>query len=107
MNPLNAGLLARFVLGEFVALPKLGVGRRFAEKKKFPMLLIVGIGVEEQDGLFLLDAGKIKEVRIGDVAEGSVRVRGHHIVCVQEGQRTRPKQVLQPLAVAAEDFWVD
>src|SRR5580658_6894489 len=72
MDLLEAGLGAGFVAGEFVAFPTLVFGVAFAEKKEGAVLLVVGVGIKQQDGLLLGYAGEIEEVGIGNGGGGAV-----------------------------------
>ena len=60
MDALDAADVVGFVFCNFVTFPKLDFWSWFAEKKYLAMFLLIGIGIEEKNGLFLLDATEIE-----------------------------------------------
>ena len=66
------------------------------------MLGVRGIGEQDENAFFLLDAGQVEQVGIGMNDEGAIRIGGQDVVCVDYGQRLRFEQLGESSPIAFE-----
>ena len=104
LDGFDAGDFLRFVLGMLVAFPDFQVLVGFAEEENLALLLVVGVGGEDEDAFFLLDAGEVEEVGIGDREEGAVGVGGRDVVRIYGGDGVGEEQAGEAIAVGGEEF---
>ena len=81
-----------FFLGEFFAFPNRDEFACFFDKEYLAVFFLVGIGIENQHRLFLIDAGKIVEVRVLDEGHHAVRVGRQDVVGEHNCDRVRLQQ---------------
>ena len=77
----------RFFAGELVAFPQFILRGGFAQKKNFAMLLLIGVRIEQQDGLLLFDAGQVEQIRVGAHRQCAVGVGRENVVGIDDDQR--------------------
>ena len=65
MDVFDTGYFSCVRLRVLVALPDLQVFIGLAQEKDFAMLVLCSVGKQQQNGLLLLDAAQVKQVRIG------------------------------------------
>jgi len=94
--------LARLLFREFCTFPELQFGRGFAEEKDLAMFFVVRIRIKQEDLLFLLNAGQIKEVRIRGHGHSAIGIGHWHVVGVDDGQRIGKQQSFEALPVGTE-----
>lgn len=104
MDVLNAGQGARGGFVQFAALPNLILLGRLAEEQDFPVLLFIGIRINDQDGLFLFDAGKVEQVRINDRSLRAIGIGGAEVIGIDHHQRVLGQQGGQSTAVFNKQF---
>jgi hypothetical protein len=61
-DPLDSRDLARLLLAQLGSFPGGDRLRRFAQEQNLAVLFFIGLGIKEQNRLFLLNPGEIKEV---------------------------------------------
>lgn len=66
--------------GEFCPLPDGDGVVGLTEEEDFPVIWVMGGGAEEEDGVFLGDAGEVEEVAVLLKREGGVCVGGVGVV---------------------------
>ena len=70
----------------FVTLPGLEVRVGFTDEEHLAQFRVEGVGGEHEDRLLLLDAGEVKQVRVGDRNPRTVGVRRRDVVGVDDGE---------------------
>ncbi len=95
----DPGQLARLVLAQLVPFPRLEQRIRLPHKQHLALLGVIRFRAEQQEALFLFDAGEIEEVRVRAQRDGAVGVGRQHVVGVDNGNRARQQQPLEALAV--------
>jgi len=103
----DAGAFAGLLFGEFVAFPDGDEFAGFAQEQDFSEFLVVGIGIDEQDAFFLVDAGEVKEVGVLAQAEGAVGVGGGDVIGIDDDEGVGQQEFGQPRAVVNEQGRVD
>lgn len=103
----NAGNGAGFGLGVLVPLPGAGFFVRLAQEQHLAQVLAERPGRDEQDGLLLLDAREIEQVGIGHQHQRAVGVGRQDVVGIDDGERIRGQQLLEPRPIFHEQGGVD
>jgi hypothetical protein len=67
----------------------------------------MGLGLVEEDGLFLVNAGQVEQIRTGPQTQSAVRVSGQNIVGIHDHQRVGQKEFGKIRSVLYEKLWVD
>lgn len=100
----DAGNSGGLFSGEFVAFPgrKMFIG--FADEQNFAMIRIKRLRCDQQYGFFLMNAGEIKEVSVLNMAHRAVRVGGHNVVGVENGDGIREQRIDEALAIVNEQL---
>ena len=77
---------------------------RLADEEDLAMLRIGRVGKEHQHRLLLIDAAEVIQVAVLGKAESAVRVRGHHIVGMQNHEGAGRQEGGEATAVLDEEF---
>src|SRR5690606_11866460 len=86
LNILYTRSLESFLLGVFVAFPDGDMLIGFSDKQDFPKLLIWEFRAQHENGFFLINSGKIKQVIVLPKSHGPVRIGRHDVVGMEDGQ---------------------
>ncbi len=80
---------------------------RFANKQDLAEILIKGVGSENQNGLFLADAGKVKKIRVLEKVERSISIGRLGVIGIENCQTIAVHQRFEARTVAHEELRVN
>ena len=103
-DALDPASLSRFIPGKFMAFPKLQLRSRLTQKKNFPMFFLVGIRIEQQNRLLLLDATEIKQIGVGRHAAAPVSIGGEDIVGIDHSKGIGRYQFREAISIRREQL---
>jgi hypothetical protein len=67
----------------------------------------VGVGVNQEERFFLLNAGEIEEVGIGAQQRDTIGIGRQNVIAVHDGERVRKQQLLEIVSVGGEQFVIN